>query len=494
VDDSVLVSLAILHVNWSQRGQSYVDGFVPFVAQCLKEAPHDEVSLDELQSALLARYGIDLPLAALNLIVKRAAKQDYVTRRDDVVIRHLPALQSLHLETTRASFLRQHEALLASFREFTEKRGVQLTTQEAEGALLTYISDNSLPLLRKSLRGTAFSFGASSDRQITLLAAAFIAHVAESDPQAFGYLDTVVKGSILAMALFLPDPSSQRRRVDNLTVYLDTPVILGFLGLHGQPEREAVEELVSLLRSIGARLGCFDQTLSECQAVMYSCAAELRRLGRPDSPAGSFRVLRYAISQGISSSEMELRAEDLERWMRARNVQVIDHPAAPQSGDYIDEASLEQRLQEHITYRNASALRHDASCLCAVQRLRHGRSQRSIDRSVAIFATTNIALAKAGRSFFQADDQADRVPVCATVSELAAVVWLKNPVASPDLPRKIVLAECYSALEPSDQLWHEYLVQVDQIEASGRLPEDDYIFLRYSLVLSATSVEDSRVP
>jgi len=71
--------------------------------------------------------------------------------------------------------------------------------------------------------------------------------------------------------------------------------------------------------------------------------------------------------------------------------------------------------------------------------------------------------------------------VCATVSELAAVVWLKNPVGSPDLPRKIIMAECYSALEPDDQLWREYLIQVDEIQASGRLPEDEYVFLRYSV-------------
>ena len=491
MDDSVLVSLAILHVNWSQRGQSYVDGFVPFVAQCLKDAPHDEISLDDLRSALLARYGIDIPLGGLNLIVRRAAKHNYVTRREGIVVRHLPTLQSLHLETTRASFLRQHQALLASFAEFTEKRGIHLTTEEAE---LAYISANSLPILRKSLRGTAFSSTSPPDRHDALLAAAFIAYAAESDPATFGYLDTIVKGSILATALFLPDPSNQRRRVDNLTVYFDTPVILGLLGLHGNPERDAVRELISLLRAIGARLACFDDTLSECQAVMQSCAGELRRLGKADSQAGSFRALRYAIDQGISSSEMELLAEDLERTLRLSNIQVLAHPGVPQTGDYLSEAALEQRVREDILYRNENALLHDVSCLSAIERLRRGRPQRSIDRAVAVFVTTNTALALTSRSFFGEEGHGDRVPVCATVSELAAVVWLKNPVAAPDLPRKIVMAECYAALEPADPLWHEYLVQVDQIEASGRLLDEDYVFLRYSLEakrsLTDVSLED----
>ena len=44
MNEPLVASLAILKVNWD-RGQDYVANYVPFVAECLRKAPHDEISL-----------------------------------------------------------------------------------------------------------------------------------------------------------------------------------------------------------------------------------------------------------------------------------------------------------------------------------------------------------------------------------------------------------------------------------------------------------------
>ena len=51
MSEHVITSLAILKANWD-KGLDYIENFVPFVAECLRTAPQDEVSLPELQAAI----------------------------------------------------------------------------------------------------------------------------------------------------------------------------------------------------------------------------------------------------------------------------------------------------------------------------------------------------------------------------------------------------------------------------------------------------------
>lgn len=481
VDDSVLISLAMLHVNWSEQGHSYVDSFVPFAAQCMRDAPHDEISRDELQRALQDRFGLNIPQVACDLVISRAVHMGLARRERGVLVREGDAIARFAVEEVKAEFLRQHQALVLSLIDFAKDRGVTLSDDEAEEALLNHVAANSLPILRSALFGRPLLSGESEMTRLEVLVSTFVAAIFESDPREFGYLETVVKGSMLATAMFLPDPSTNRRKVDNLTVYLDTPVMLNLLGLHGSAELDATTELIELLKSIGARIACFQHSLQETQGVMEGCAADLRALRRPLANAPVRKVLRHAINQSISSSEMEMQAATLGRTLRRMGVNIEEVPSVPPTGDYVDEARIEAVVRSRLHYWSEGTLLCDVKSICAIGRLRHGRPQTVIDTAVAILLTNNTGLVAACRELFDESGRSDRVPICTVGAELGTVAWLKQPVAAPDLPRKLILAECYSAMEPIAPLWDRYLHEIDRQQARGDLIEEDYVFLRYSL-------------
>lgn len=109
--DSALISLAILKVNHDQN-RDYISNFVPFVAQVIRDAPQDEVSLSEVQRGVHKTFALKMPQGALNTILHRASRLGYVERRQGVYKRNLEKLASLDLSAVRAKVAREQSALL----------------------------------------------------------------------------------------------------------------------------------------------------------------------------------------------------------------------------------------------------------------------------------------------------------------------------------------------------------------------------------------------
>ena len=64
---------------------------------------------------------------------------------------------------------------------------------------------------------------------------------------------------------------------------------------------------------------------------------------------------------------------------------------------------------------------------------------------------------------------------------MTTLCWLKAPLQAPDLPRKQILADCYAAMQPGDELWSRYLNEVDRLKEAGDVTQEDYDTLRYSI-------------
>jgi hypothetical protein len=478
--DQVLTSLAILNTNWTERRQSYIDNFIPFVAEALIDTEQEEISASEVQEIIVAKFGLRIPQHALLKVLKRAARIGIVKKESGVFLKEAEPLQKLVSPDRRRDALRECEALISRFVGFcSEVHSVTLERDAASEILLSYIETRSLPVLSLMTRQD----GAPEDESVVTLPeefmlADFIRVLAREDPEGFRFLETVVKGSMLATALYLPNPGSMGSPVRDLTVYLDTPLILRALGYHGPSEEAAARELVDLLKQLGARLRCFSFTLTETRGVLNGCAGALRNPRRKGESVSS--IAEYALRAGLSSADLDLRAERLEESLHALGVRIDDPP--PYTVELtVDEAELEQVLQEAVDYWHDEARVHDVNCLTSIYRIRRGQQQRDFESSKAIFVTTNSSLIAGSHAFFGEKADGYTVPICARDHEIATIAWLKRPLGAPDLPRKQIIADCYATLYPGDALWRKYLDSIERYKAEGKVTEEDYVVLRFSL-------------
>jgi len=69
-----IVSLAFIKTNWDLRQKSYLDNFVPIVAESLRFLKQDIISLQELQESVIQQFGLRIPQNAIEAILKRTKK------------------------------------------------------------------------------------------------------------------------------------------------------------------------------------------------------------------------------------------------------------------------------------------------------------------------------------------------------------------------------------------------------------------------------------
>nr|WP_216682320.1 hypothetical protein [Enterococcus innesii] len=112
--------------------------------------------------------------------------------------------------------------------------------------------------------------------------------------------------------------------------------------------------------------------------------------------------------------------------------------------------------------------------------MRKGKNYLHIEECKALMITTNKALVSTSAKFFLTDNVRQINPIMHENSVLN-LVWIKNPNLSLDLPNKILISNCFSAISPSDRFWSKYLDEIERLSQDGRIiTEEDVVTLRYT--------------
>ena len=266
-----IVSLAMLKVNWDLLGKTYLDNFVPFVAECLRLSSDEVVSLPKLKTQIKDLFGLDIPQNSVHLILKRACKQGYISLEpEEKVYRpNREKLEGLNFDENQQKVLRMHDSLIDALIKFcSEKYRVHWSKEQAETALLCCLREDEVLVLNAATTGTLIPEISSTVKSSKYLVAQFISHLQQEDSPLLGDLETIVKGNMLANALFLPDPNQAQKKFRNNEIYLDTTFLIYALGWAGEPRKEPCVELVRLLYETGAELRCFRHTVDEIKGIL----------------------------------------------------------------------------------------------------------------------------------------------------------------------------------------------------------------------------------
>lgn len=124
---SHLVALALLKANWNQQ-RSYLDNFVPFVAECLRGL-HGRVQVDDIQRALVEVFRMELPLGALTTIMRRLVRKGWVDLVETGV--YYPIHEELAgcvSSPERADLLRRYDALVERLVTFVQQQYGRVVT------------------------------------------------------------------------------------------------------------------------------------------------------------------------------------------------------------------------------------------------------------------------------------------------------------------------------------------------------------------------------
>ncbi len=481
-------SLALLKVNYDQQRKDYFENFVPMIAECLRRSSQDLVSLQDLQSDLRRRFGLSLPQNAIRTVLKRAKKYEYVRVENGAYYRNEEKLELLEFRGEQQRVMQEHDSLIEEFVEFCSRHlDVELGPEDADAALQSYLEENQIQLADAVTHGTVVPASGRSVRNFRYLVSSFVRHLQETHSAALGYLETVVKGHMLADAIFLPEPGNALRRFRDTEVYFDTPFLLNALGYGGEAQREPCVELLELLYETGADLRCFAHTRDEIRGVLEAYANQVQTDDMQVTPGPE--VLRNFRSIGYSKTDIMMLSNDLEKDLKALRIGVVEKPARSEYEYQVDEDTLREVLDEGVGYSRPQQISRDVDSISAIMRLRKGRSPVRIEESWALFVTANSALVKVAQRHFSDGSKASGISPCLTDYTLTNLLWLKKPTSAPDLPRKRIIADCYAATRPTERLWRLYIREIDRLRQRDRVTPDEYYLLRNSIAAESALME-----
>jgi len=480
--DRTIVSLALLKAQWELNQHDYLDTFAPFVVECLRLSEYMAVSLPQLKRDMEKRFGLTIPQNALKLILNRLKSQGYIKAENKAYVPVYSRLEKSTFAFVHQKILTSHERVIKSLIEFCESEyQVKLNQSDAESALHTFLqADCFLATGRLIVNAEAPRERAGQGREF--MVAAFIQQVEATRSADFEHVETIVKGSMLASALYLPDPSRIDHKFKGTELFFDTSFLIYALGHAGPIRQDPCLELLSLLSTSGAKLSCFSHTFDEVWAALNACVI---RLEKGDIKGGHGPSLEYFLSEGIDADDVLLRIGHLEEDLQKLHIQI--RPSL--QGDYehqIDEVNLKAALVRELGYVNDNAADRDVKSLAAVTRIWKGRRPLFLQEAPALLVTTNSALVRVARLFFgdvisTAEGEAPHgIGPCITDQTLTTLLWLKQPTKAPDLPRKRIIADCMAAMQPTAHLWAKYEAALEGLMKKGSLPPDDYYLMRYS--------------
>jgi hypothetical protein len=467
-----------LMTSFHKQGKSLYSSFLPLVLDCIQKINDEYIAIDKVQKKYNEIYGVKLPQNVIKRILIVGKNNGYITI-DKEIIKPTEKINDINITDAQKKYLMEHEHIINNFISYVKSRkGFEIKLEEAENAMRNFMEENVYNLIKNALFRTNLEIKTSGGQELKIAFGQYLRNIVEtSNETSLLYISDIAKGLMLQNAVYLPNEERIERKFSDTYLIFDTPIMLSFLGYAGSMLEIPIKELIKMAVQAKAKLGVFDFTISEITSILKDCSDRIRNNSRNKHG----KTYEYFIEKNYTYEQIIVFLNNLEADIRKNNIDILRKPEY--FDEYlVDEVRLESIIDKHIKYRNQAAKQRDTDSIATTFNLRKNANSLFLEEAKSIFITSNFGLVKASREYFS--DKKLHIDVVMTDFYITNVLWVKNPIKSPDLPLKRIIADIYSALRPSDAVWNAFISEVDNMEDSGDLTYSDVIALRTANNLS----------
>jgi len=474
-NNSPLVNLSLLECLKGEKYRDELDLYMPFLANILIELGTDVIDKELLQATFQDKFKINIPLTALNSILVRAKKNNFLRKKNGCLfIQHDVIKQISDQNKSKKEEIQQSVNLISeSFIDFAKLHFDQtLDFEFAESSLYDFIRAN-ISIFADSI-GKDKPQKKAKIKNKDYLMAMFIKYIHDEKKSLIPEISKIVKGTLLANYLTFADKTVQKKKFTNISVYLDTPIIMGLLGWDGPKRENSLKELIDLLIDLKVNIHVFDVTLREIKAVLNNWARSLE-LKKYENIHEKTRQLFE--SRGTRPEHIETEIALLESNLVNLGISLVDNYTLNPKF-CCDEEKLEKYLRRIFKSNNSRV--HDTQCVAMVYNSREGKTVSSLNKTFSIFISSNKYLAEVTTRFFKNDIEPNSIQLVASEKWLATFLWLKHPENFKNLPFDLLLTEAYSALNTDDRFWNGFLRRLKDLKSKGEISEEDFNTVRWN--------------
>lgn len=478
-----LIGYAILKARYDGEGKTYIDNFEQFVLSVVDQYKGGPMTVKVAAEKVKKNFGIEIPVEVVKRIGRHADQNGRLKRDSEGRYIGLTPLGKSGLPDLNGEIrdYRRAEAVLEQgLRECVKqmcKSDTDLLEVDWKSELKKYIESQSVDIIRH-WRGVDVRTGndddvllVTRDERIRYVISEYVKSMYLSATESFQALVSLAQGAMLS-TLLEGQSWDEVPKIDNLSVVLDTSIVLDLLNLQGSERHIAAKDVLNMIHANGVHCFVFQNTLSEIDSILHNVECVLRGEFDPGRLDG---VLEYAYKHSLKPSDIAMLSDTIEGTLEKMSVNIMGNPPYEQIYG-LDEEKLEYAIRKHVFHKNPLALNHDVLALSAIHRMRRGRAGTKMENARYLFVTANTAVVRGCRQF--ADDERYSYPLAISFEYLATRLWLRAPLASENVPKDLLVASAYAGLRPNQRVWDEVLKNIEQARRENVIGDEEARILR----------------
>lgn len=471
---SPLIQLALLESFKADKFNDEIDLFLPFIAVTLSSLGALEFTPLMLQEELEKSFGFKPPISAIQVFITRAKKRKLVVRENNAFIPNTVEINKWKngYEDKKDEAITSLEIIRKDFADFAlVKFNKELNSNECDTLIIEFIEKNISSVTEsRSYEKSELNNNIKNTDHVT---ASFISHIYRNKNASLDHFARFVKGMLLANYLCFADKISTRKDYRFITVYIDTPIVIGLLGFNGKQAKKTQEEFISLLESMSINIRVFDKTLDEIEGLLYAWHNDLKRNNYDRFNTKTLETLR----------QMGYDAERLDTEIKLISSTVENLGFTIENGYRItkqyqcDENALEEAISHN--FKKGKNLKHDTVSISRIHNMRKGVLIKNLNQSFSVFVTSNTGLVNAANKFFIDEIPERFIPLVVSEQWMTTMFWLKKPDLFGALPMEQVVSSAYGLLYKDDGFWTNFIKKLKDLEKRGVITEDDLTQVRW---------------
>ncbi len=490
---NTIISLAMLYALWESNRQDLLDLIRPFILFSVGKTTKigERIDLSLVAEFLEQEFGYrSFQIEVVKKILLRETattipKSDRIIKRRD---------NGFYLSSSLSDFIdrfsekrtvcKSHsDAVTAALSDYLNNSRANnrnnYSQSEAETKLLSFFERQGSSIL---LSVDDLSQIMARDNEIDYYIGKFIFEENEKKSVLMDYTVELVKGYFVTTALYLQAENNDvtRASFSDVTFFLDTRLLLGYLGYKSKQENDSVQEMVKSLQRKGARLACFGYNEDEVDSILEAYKQSTVMGGRH-----SFYTLEYFDEHGRSYSHVDAAQKLFRKRLTDGGITSVSPAQAitnsgieGKSDGLINNDLLKEILLRIKTAYNTSGLPDDIEAINTVSRLREGKRLPYIEKCKAVFVTTNSVLVSATKKYAKDNSIDYGFPIAITGEDLCVLAWLKDFEQDNNLPRMRLLENVLAAITPSTELMDSYFSNLEMLLNQGTITQEEVTVLR----------------
>jgi len=483
MNNKVLISTAMLNAYWEKEKKDTLDLLIPFLKYSIAKTTNvgDTIDIQKVIEYLKTEFGYDtIPLKVILLILKRLSSSVLTKKRDEFILKISLDEEILRFEKGHTQYMERCSKVAKTLKSFLNdamSTRKPFTEDQALQALMTFFATNGLCLIRDA---AMLELIKKNDDALKYAIAQFVIKENSKHSEIFNYIEDMVKGFFVSTAISLQpqNPMVIQSKFKGLKCYIDTRIIIDALGMHLPEAKHSALEFLDMLKEKGAELCCFEHNYFEICDIISAYKYGLQ------NPSQNYHHLTLEgwDKQKYKVADVERYQALLENKISALGISVIPKPSITNIIKYpFNHDDLLACIKKHISYKKDEAIETDIASIASILLLRDGLKTREIEKTKAIFVTSNVLLVKVVNSFLcnegVCNQEMETMPIITDI-DLSSIVWLKCYATHKNYPTQRLIEHAINALEPTPTMLNAFFEMIDHIQAEGEISENEASILR----------------